>query len=116
MNSRTQAIFIILYSPSACTFKTPHKYSYLFLFSNHFSILQQKSHGVPSWCEQLLHSMLYDGLLSVVPVSAETRGQKMIRPPDKYKIRKIKGVPISTQASSVNQVKGYVLLMFNVMI
>ena len=51
-------------------------------------VLQEKSHGVPSWCEQLLHSMLYDGLLQIVPVTSDASSQQLVSPPDHYKIRR----------------------------
>ena len=32
-------------------------------------LLREKSHGVPSWCEQLLTDMLYDNILTIIPRS-----------------------------------------------
>lgn len=32
-----------------------------------YSLLREKSHGVPSWCEQLLTDLFYDNVLTIIP-------------------------------------------------
>ena len=64
------------------------------------SILQQRSHGMPSWCEQLLYSMLYDGLLEFVPES-ESIAEEMASPPFKYRVVKISFTSIQSMHVSM---------------
>ena len=45
------------------------------------SILRDKSHGVPSWCEQLLREMLYDGVIKIEPLRGVDTGEAMVSPP-----------------------------------
>lgn len=49
--------------------------------------LQEKSHGVPSWCAQMLKEMFYDGIIKTQLLSAST-SESMVAPPACYMSRR----------------------------
>ena len=72
------------------------------------SILRDKSQGVPSWCEQLLREMLYDGVIKVEPLVPEVHSGEAIVEPPKEQLMK--------RRRTIESVENLVVSMINIML
>ena len=59
-------------------------------FATCYRLLQDRSQGVPSWCEQFLHTMLYDDMIQILPSTLENLAkQPLIVCPPEYCIQQL---------------------------
>lgn len=75
---------------------------------NFCSVLREKSHGVPSWCEQLLKEMFYEETIVIVPEKKRQeylpkQQEPSVAPNIKYMQRRVStwggGMPAGTEVS-----------------
>ena len=60
-------------------------------------LLQEKSQGVASWCEQLLQSMCQDGTISLEPLHGATFTEQMVQPGDIFLPRRASHIALVTE-------------------